>query len=78
LLAEEVPGRVVSSCALRNFTIRLRLDRMDEIGELNGVLNEEDGNVVPHDVEISFVSIASSDVRTFFCVDHLVLSRLTI
>lgn len=51
---------------------------MDEIGELNGVLNEEDGNVVFYDVEIFFVSIVSLDVRIFFCVDYLVFLRFII
>lgn len=50
LLTEEVPGRVVSRCRLRNLRVRLGLYRMDQVWELDGILNEEDRDVVSNDV----------------------------
>jgi hypothetical protein len=46
LLAEEVPGAVVSSSSLRNLVVRPGFDRMNEVGKLDGILNEEYGDVV--------------------------------
>ena len=37
--------------------MRLRLDRMDQIGKLDRVLNEEDGNVVADQIEVAFLGI---------------------
>lgn len=31
---------------------------MDEIGELNCILDEKDGNIVPNDVKVTLVSVA--------------------
>jgi hypothetical protein len=56
----EVPSVVVGGLGLRNFLVRLRLDGMDEVDELDSIcpsaeawdlvsvltLDEEDGNVV--------------------------------
>jgi hypothetical protein len=59
LLAEEVPGRIVSSRALGNLAILSRLDRVDEVRELNGILDEENRNVVADEVKVAFVGVAS-------------------
>lgn len=50
LLAEEVPGRVVGSGCLWDLVVTPRLDCVDQIGELDGILDEKDGNVVANDV----------------------------
>jgi len=57
-LAEEVPSGVVSRCTLRDLAVRLGLDRVDEIRELNCVLNEEDRDVVANDVKVPLISVA--------------------
>ena len=56
--AEEVPRRVVRSGGLGNLIVRARLDRVDEIGELDGILDEEDGHVVSNDIKVAFVGVA--------------------
>lgn len=58
LLAEEVPGGIVASRSLWHLAIGLGLDGVDEVGELDRILNEEDGNVVPHDIEVALVGVA--------------------
>ena len=49
---DEVPERVVSGGGLGDLVVRLRLDRVDQVGELHGVLDEEDRDVVAHQVEV--------------------------
>ena len=50
LLAEEVPGRVVRGSSLGDFIVPAGLDGVDQIGEENSVLDEEDGDVVSNEV----------------------------
>lgn len=50
LLTEEVPCRIVSRCCLRNLTVRLGLDSVDEIRELDGILDKENRNVVTDNI----------------------------
>ena len=50
LLAEEVPGAIMGSGSLRDLAVRLRLDSVDQIWELDCILDEENGNVVTDDV----------------------------
>lgn len=50
LLAEEVPGRVMSSRSLGDLVVGAGLDSMDQIREENGILDEEDWNVVADDI----------------------------
>lgn len=35
------------------------LDGMDEVREMDGRLDEEDGDVVPHDIEVALVGVTS-------------------
>lgn len=53
LLAEEVPSIIMCGGRLWNFVVGGRLDGMDQIGELSGVVDEEDGNIVANHVKIS-------------------------
>lgn len=48
--AEKVPGRVVGGGRLGDLIVGTRLDRVDEIGESDGVLDEEDGDVVADNI----------------------------
>ena len=50
LLAEEVPGRVVRGSSLGDFIVPAGLDGVDQIGEEDSVLDEEDGDVVSNEV----------------------------
>ena len=50
LRAKEIPSRIMSSSSLRDFVVRTWLDRMDQVGELDGILDEEYGNVVTDDI----------------------------
>jgi len=45
------------SLSLRYFVVRLWLDRMDKIGELDRLLDEEDGDVVADNVPIAFFGV---------------------
>ena len=54
---DEVPERVVRRRGLRHAVVRLGLDRMDEVGKLHRVLDEEHRHVVPYQVPVAFVGI---------------------
>lgn len=47
----------MGTLALRHLIMRLRLDGMDDVGELDGVLNEEDWDVVTDEVPVTFLRI---------------------
>lgn len=76
LLAEEVPGRVVSRRRLGDLLVGARLDGVDEVGELNCVLDEKDGDIVANNVKAASKSVglppyrpldsSSSDEVTYF------------
>jgi hypothetical protein len=50
LLAEEVPSTVVSGGSLWDLTVWPRLDSVNQIGELDCILDEENRNVVANDI----------------------------
>ena len=54
---DEIPERVMRRGVLGIAAVRLHLYRMDKIGKLDCVLNEEDRNVVANEIEIAFVGI---------------------
>ncbi len=41
----------------RNLIVRLGLHGVHKVGELDSVLNEEDGNVISDDIPVSFVRV---------------------
>jgi hypothetical protein len=53
----EVPEGVVRGSGLGDLVVGLRLDRVDEIRELHRVLDEEDGDIVSHEVEVPLVGV---------------------
>lgn len=55
--AKEVPCRVVGCGRLGDLVVRAGLHRVDEVRELDGILNEEHGDVVSNDVCV--VSVVS-------------------
>jgi len=50
LLAEEIPCRVMGSSSLRDLFVWTWLDSMDKIWEQDGVLDEENWNVISNDI----------------------------
>src|SRR5690606_41991648 len=54
---DEVPDGVVARLRLWNLVVRLGFDRVDEVGELDRILDEEHRHVVAHQVEVAFVGI---------------------
>ena len=50
LLAEEVPGRVMSTGSLRDLIVTSGLDGMDQIGEEDSILNEEYRDIVSNNI----------------------------
>ena len=57
LEADEVPERVVGRLRLGDLPIRLGLHRVDQVGELDPVLDEEDRDVVADQVEVALVGV---------------------
>ena len=55
--ADEVPEIVVRGLRLRKGAVRLLLHRMDEVGKLDGVLDEEHRDVVADDVPVAFLRV---------------------
>lgn len=53
----KVPEIVVRGLSLRDFCVWLRLRGMNDIGELDGVLNEKNGNVVPNNIPIALLGV---------------------
>lgn len=47
----------MGTLALRHIIVRLRLHSVNEVREFNGILNEENGNVISDDVPVAFFSI---------------------
>ncbi len=54
---DEIPERVVRRRRLREAAIRLHLHGVDQVGKLDGVLDEEHRDVVADQVEVAFVGI---------------------
>ena len=52
-----VPERVVRRGRLREAAVRFHLHRVDEVGELDRVLDEEDRDVVADEVPVAFLGI---------------------
>jgi hypothetical protein len=50
LLAEKVPSAIMSSSGLGNLAVWPGLDSMDQVREFDGILNEEDGDVVTNNI----------------------------
>lgn len=50
LLTEEIPGGIMSCSRLWDLTIRLGLNGMDKVWELDGILNKENRNVVADNI----------------------------
>lgn len=42
---------------LRNLIVRLGLSSVDNVGELHGILDEEDGNVVSNDIPVTLLGV---------------------
>ena len=55
--ADEIPEIVVRGLRLREAAIRLLLYRMDEVGKLDGILDEEHRDVVADDVPVAFLGV---------------------
>src|SRR5580704_9262526 len=53
----KVPERIMRRGCLRRSAVRLRLYRMNQVGEFNRVLNEKHRNVIANQVEISFAGV---------------------
>ena len=46
-----------ADCGLRDLVVRLRLDGVDQVRELDGVLDEEDRDVVADEIEDAFLGV---------------------
>ena len=53
----EIPEVVVSTLSLGHLVVRLGLARVDDIGELDGVLDEENGNVVANEIPVTLLGV---------------------
>ena len=57
LKANKIPEIIVSALTLRNIILRLGFHSMNNIGEFNGILNEEHRDIVSDEVPDTFVSV---------------------
>ena len=57
VLAHKIPEGVVRALRLRDLAVRVRLGGMDDVGELDGVLDEEHRDVIAHQVPRAFVGV---------------------
>src|SRR5665811_1761998 len=53
----EIPECVVRGCRLRKAAIGLHLDGMDEVGEFNGILDEENRDVIADQVPVAVLCV---------------------
>jgi hypothetical protein len=53
----KVPKVVVRRLSLRNFCFWFRFAGVNNVGEFNGVLDKENGNIVSNKIPISFTSV---------------------
>ena len=53
----KIPKGIVCAGSLRHLVVWLRLDSMDEIGKLDGVLNEKHRHVVAHQIPVALVGV---------------------
>lgn len=54
---DEIPEVVVGGLALGHLGLGFGFDGVDNIGELDGILDKEDGNVVANQIPIAFAGI---------------------
>src|SRR5450432_3643844 len=54
---DEIPECVVRRCGLRETAVRLHFYGMDQVGELDGVLDKEDRDVISDQVPVSFFRV---------------------
>jgi hypothetical protein len=76
LLRKEVPSAVMRSSSLRDFSVRLWFDCMDEIRELDGILDEEYWNVVANNVCVVLISILSEVVLAAYILTEVAFVRV--
>jgi hypothetical protein len=53
----EIPESLVRAGGLRHFVVRLGFHCVDEVGELDGILDEEHGHVVAHQIIDAFIGV---------------------
>ena len=71
---DEIPKRVVGRGVLGIAAVGLHFDRMDEVGKLDRILDEEDGNVIADKVEIAIVRV-EFDRKATHIARHVPCSR---
>lgn len=57
LKSNKIPKVVMSTLSLRHLIMWLRLDSVNKIREFDGILDEENGDVVANEIPISFLSV---------------------
>lgn len=48
----EIPEVIVGGLSLRDLSVRFGFDSVNKIGEFEGVLNEENWNIVSNDIPV--------------------------
>src|ERR1039457_4457089 len=61
----EIPERIMPSRRLRKAAVGFHLDGMDEVGEFNGVLDEENWDVVADQVPVAFLGVKLDGKSTY-------------
>src|ERR1700759_166577 len=55
--ADEVPEIIMRRLGLRKSAVRLLFDRVNQIRKLDRILNEENRDIITHDIPVSFLGI---------------------
>lgn len=76
LKPNEVPEIVVSALSLWHLVLGLWLYGMDDIRELDGILDEENGHVVADEIPISFLCVELHGKSTN--ITNSVLNRVNV
>src|SRR5450756_2061142 len=61
----EIPEGVVRTCRLRKATVGFHFYGMDEVGEFNGILDEENRDVVADQVPVAFLGVKLDGKSTY-------------
>lgn len=65
LEADKIPEIVVSRLSCRDFVVRLGLDRMNNVGKLDSVLDEEYWNIIADEIPISLLFMTCINNRNW-------------
>lgn len=61
----------MGSGSLRNLAVGAGLDRMNQVGKLDGILDEENRHIISHDVVVSLISVTIESAKNSHYLESL-------